>query len=240
VPQAPPEWTPPATGPPQYAPPAQYAAPVAPPTLPPYVGPGPTPSGGPYGYGPAPGGMPQGPPPTNPYGHAGGKQKGEKKFPTALIVIVVIGLVVIAAAAGLYFLKFNKSSGSSTAGGPEATVVKYFQILPSGDVAAIKALFAPDSQPSDTYLKMLSQVNSYGAKIEYLNPQVKTISQNATTAQVELVDVTISVSMAGRTVQKKLSEVSATKNMTVNLKNVNGQWLMEAANSSLPSTLPGI
>ena len=239
-PQAPPEWTPQAGGPPQFAPPSQYAAPVGPPAQQPYMGEGATPSGGPYGYGPPPGGMPQGPPPMNPYGQAGGKQKGEKKFPTALVVIIVIGLVVIAGAAGLYFLKFNKSSGSTTSGGPEATVVKYFQVLPSGDLNAIKALFAPDSQPSDTYLQMLSKANSYGAKIEYLNPQVKTVSQNATDAQVQLLDVTISVSMGGQSVQRKLSQFSGGKEMLVNLKNVNGQWLMEAANSSLPSGLPGI
>jgi len=185
--------------------------------------------------------MPQGPPPINPHGHAGGKQKGGKKFPTALIVIIVIGLVVIAVAAGVYFLKFNKSSGSSIASGPEATVAKYFEILPSGDVAAIKALFTPDAQPSDANLQLLSKMNSYGAKVEYTDPKLKTISQNATEAQVQLVDITVAVSMGGQSVRKNISDYMGGKEMLINLKNINGQWLMNAQNSSLPSiSTPGI
>jgi hypothetical protein len=198
--------------PPYGSPGDAFAVPPAP-----YAPPGQPPPPGPYGAGP--------------YGPGAAAPEGTKKLPTALIAIIVAGLLVIGVTAAVYFLVLKKS----TPGGPEATVLKYFEILPGGDEAAIKALFTPDSQPNAQSLQALSMVSKMGASIKYQDAQLEVVSKTETDAQVRLKDLTIVVNMAGQSVKQKLSTYTGASNMVITLKKVNGQWLIVAPNGKLPS-----
>lgn len=222
--QGPPEYrAPDRTG--DFAPPGGYA-------------PGPSFDGPYYSPGelPPPGAYPRhGAPPAYPGGRTGAAEKG--RFPWALVAIVVAGLLVIGGSAFVYF-KFLKKT---TYDGPQAVVARYFEILPGGDTDAIKALFAPDAQPSEANLSAIKMAGSMGASIKYENPRMKTLSKSATEASVQLVDLTVAVSVAGRSVKQNLSTFARGAKMVVALRKVNGQWLLLARNGAAPNllNLPG-
>ncbi|MHB8894053.1 MAG: hypothetical protein ACYC99_02595 [Candidatus Geothermincolia bacterium] len=187
---------------------------------------------------PPPGTHPQyGAAPVNPYGHAGAVPKEKGKFPTAIVAIFIAGLLVIGGTALVYF-KFLKKTPAS---GPQGAIVKYFEVLPTGDVQAIKALFAPDAQPSEANLEALKMVSSLGASIKYENAQMETLTETATDASVHLKDLTISVSMGGQSAKQQLSTYTGGAKLIINLKKVNGLWLLVASDGKLPNmmNLPG-
>lgn len=220
----------PAQGPPEYrAPglPGDFSSPGG-------YAPGPPPEGPYYSprEPPPPGAHPRyGAPPTDPRARTVAAEKG--RFPWAIVAVVVAGLLVIGGSAVAYFKFLRKTSYT----GPQAVVARYFEILPGGDTAAIKALFAPDAQPSDTNLGALKMAGSMGAGIEYENPRMKTLREGSTEATVQLVDLTIAVSMAGRSVKQNLSMFAGGAKVVIPLKKVNGRWLLVASNGRVPDFL---
>lgn len=165
-------------------------------------------------------------------------KSGGDKTRTFILVAVIIALVVVAGGAGFYFLVIKKG-GEAT--GPEQTVNKYIDAVTKGDTEAMKALYAPGSQPSDLALRMASSVYSSGI-LKLSDVKLKTLSQTATDATVQVVDATISVSIAGQSIKQNLSALrrgSETNNFK--LKNANGQWLITSDGGlNLVPRLPGV
>ncbi len=136
--------------------------------------------------------------------------------------------MVVAASAGVYFLVIKKGGGATA---PEQTVIKYFDAVSSGDSSAVRAVFAPDSQPSDMALKLLSSVYSSGM-LKWSDFKLKTLTQTATDATVQIEDATISVSLAGQSMKEHLSTFNTSgQPMVFKLKNVSGQWLLTSDGS---------
>lgn len=217
-PQGPPPGLPPGAYPPQGPPPGSYPPPgqyFSPGEARPYTSPG---DAGWQGQYPPPYGQP--------YGKAAGP--GPDKSRTFIIAAIIVALVVVAASAGVYFLVIKKGGGATA---PEQTVIKYFDAVSSGDSSAVRAMFAPDSQPSDMALKLLSSVYSSGM-LKWSDFKLKTLTQTATDATVQIEDATISVSLAGQSMKEHLSTFNTSgQPMVFKLKNVSGQWLLTSDGS---------
>src|SRR5659263_174665 len=213
-----PQWVPPVPGQPtagqpaQAYPPAQgTGGPVAPatggyPPAPPegYIRPQPGgyPPQAPYvspGEVGLPGQYPAYGPGVNQYGQAQAARPREG-LPRALIAFILIGVLVIAGAAAAYFMILKKHEPSA----PEAAVLKYFEVLPTGDIAAIKAMFAPDAQPSDENLSYIQKALKLAPGVKYEDVKLATVSETATAATVQLKDFTVAVTMEGQTVRQNL------------------------------------
>lgn len=209
---------------PQYPPQGQYLPPgdaSAPPPTVPYISPGEMPPPGQYPYGP---------PPVNPYGRAGKEKQPGSGGDRRLVIILVVALIVIlGAVAGLYFA-LKKTAPT----GPEAAVIKLFETLPSGNAEAIKGLYAPDSQPTAAQLSALSaqMATAPGAKIGGV--KVKTLTQTPTDATVQILDYTVTVTAGGQSIKMNMSSVLSGVKFVMQVKKVNGEWLLVAPNGSVP------
>jgi len=232
-PQGPPPGVPPFQQGPGMPPGAQpgpyYQSPgeIPPPPPGPYVSPGEVGLPGQYPtYGPG----------VNQYGQAQAARPREG-LPRALIAFILIGVLVIAGAAASYFMILKKHEPSA----PEAAVLKYFEVLPTGDIAAIKAMFAPDAQPSDENLSYIQKALKLAPGVKYEDVKLATVSETATAATVQLKDFTVAVTMGGQTVRQNLSTFLGGAKVVINLKYENGQWLLVANKGALPniSNFPG-
>lgn len=143
---------------------------------------------------------------------------------------MVVGLVLIGASAGIYFFVLKKPPEQS---GPEKTVVKFFEVVGSGDSESFAALYTPESRPDEAQMRLISLMfGSSGVKMDDI--KTKLVSENATDAQVEVVDLTMTAN--GQSV--KMSELGSDQSFSFKLKQVNGEWLIEASEETpfLPST----
>ena len=101
--------------------------------------------------------------------------------------------------------------------------MKFFEVIGTGDTVSLAALFTPDSRPDEAQLRMVSLVfGSSGIKMS--DVKTRLVSENATVAQVEVLDVTMAV--AGESV--RMSDTGTQQNLDFNLKQVDGEWLIEA------------
>jgi hypothetical protein len=221
VPPEPPEAFAPPPGP-YYQSPGE----IPPPPPGPYFSPGEIPPMGQY---PPSGG--------DRYGQAGVKQPGEG-LPRALIAFILIGILVIAGAAGAYFFVLKKHEPS----GPEAAVLKYFEVLPTGNVEAIKAMFAPDAQPSQENLDYIAKALKMASGVKYQDVKLATLSETPTDATVQLKDLTVAVTMGGHAVKQNLAPFLGGAKIVIYVKYVNGQWLLIAQKGALPNiqNFPGM
>jgi hypothetical protein len=188
----------------------------------PYLSPGEMPPPGQYPYG-------QPPPPT--YGQPGKDKQPRSGGDQRLVIILVVAiLIILGAVAGLYFTLKKKAPTPA-----EAAVMKLFDTLPSGNADAIKALYAPDAQPTAAQLNSLSQqmASAPGAKIE--DVKLKTLTQNPTDATIQILDYTVTVNAGGQNVKMQMSKILSGVKFVIQVKMVNGQWLLVAPNGSVPN-----
>lgn len=171
------------------------------------------------------------PPRYTPGAPAKSKMSGGAK---AAIIVVLAGLVVIAAVLVVYFTVLNKKSVS----GPEATVVKYYEALSSGDMQTLYSLMTPESRPTGLNEQMLNALYGKGS-IKFTDLKTSLVSENGSEAQVKITDAQVEV--MGQKV--KLSQLGSLGGTAMTLKMVNGQWLVVngAGSVSFPGApnLPG-
>lgn len=153
---------------------------------------------------------------------ASGRGKSDRKTTNLIIVAVIVTVVVVAGAAGAYFFLMKKGLA-----GPEQTVRDYFSAACSGDSATLKSLYAPGSQPNEGIL--IEMAGAYKAlSMKWSNLMLKTLSQTASDASVQLLDATISASLGGRSKTSQLRDLLARDGtqMVFTLKLENGKWLV--------------
>jgi len=137
--------------------------------------------------------------------------------------MVILTILVVAGAAALYFTVMNKPEPS-----PEGTVRTFFSALSSSDSATLKSLYVAGAQPSDEMIgAMASAYRMFSVK--WSNLLLKTISQTASAASVEVLDATISASLSGNSKTQQLADILARDGgaqPVFTLKLENGKWLI--------------
>jgi hypothetical protein len=204
----------------------------------------PAPQAGMTAQGPPPGGYaPQGPPPGAgqvPYASPGdasslhgyppaidgqpvrGRGKGERRTTNTIIVAVILTVVVVAGSAAFYFLAMKKGVE-----GPEGTVRAYFSAICGSDPATVKSLYAPGAVPGDEIINNMT--GAYARlSMKWSDLMLKAISQTASDASVQVIDATISASLAGHSKTQQLRDLLARDGtqMVFTLKLENGKWLV--------------
>lgn len=176
------------------------------------------------------------PPGMGPPGMAAGANARSMSSSTRWLVLASVAvLVIVVVLAGIYFLALRKTEATA----PEQTVLKYFEAISAGDANTIKTLFTPEAMPDQATLDVVSKYLGAGA-LKYEDIKLKTLSQTATDAQVQLLDFTVTVNSGGQHVSQKMSSLGTTAKMVIGLKNVNGAWLINQR-GQMPSnfTVPG-
>ena len=165
-----------------------------------------------------------------------GRGKGERRTTNIIIVAVIITVIVVAGSAAFYFLAMKKGLA-----GPEQTVRDYFSTACSGDTATLKSLYVTGSRPNDEILSEMA--GAYSAlSMKWSNLMLKTLSQTASDASVQLLDATISASYAGHSKTQQLRGLLARDGtqMVFTLKLENGKWLVTGDAGMTNPNNPGI
>lgn len=145
-----------------------------------------------------------------------------------LIAVVVIGIILIGAAAGVYFLVLKKGGGALSE--PEKTVHKYFEAISTGDMGSLSSLFTSDTQMTQDQLQIIQTVFGAGT-IKFKDVKTKLVSQVGDKAEVKVEDVTVEA--MGQSAKMGQTPLGAMGN--VQLKMVGGQWLIDRS-SAMPLT----
>jgi hypothetical protein len=132
-----------------------------------------------------------------------------------ILVIVIVGIMAVVVL------------GKKTVSGPEETVHKFFTELMNGDAKSISALCTPEHQPNPDQLAMLQGMFGAGGVMKLDNIKTSVSNLTATSATVTVVDATVSA--AGKSV--KLSDMGQGGKLTFALVLVNGQWMINDADS---------
>jgi hypothetical protein len=153
-------------------------------------------------------------------------------LPKSLIAVLVIGVLIIAGSAAAYFLLVK---GNKTYSAPEQAVVNYFETLASGDMYAVATLFVPEARPSPETLAALGKLYVPGT-YKFSEFQLKTLSETATDATIQINDFKVTVSMGGQSATESMSKIFARGALAVRLKYANGSWLIcSPASVQLPA-----
>lgn len=103
-----------------------------------------------------------------------GQPSTKTREPIATLkVIIVIGVLLVAVAAGVYFLVLNQPWHPS---GPKDVVLSFFKAWSSGDSKTMKSLFTSDGQSIEGAL-LVSSVLKKGV-IKWEDPVFATVSQS--------------------------------------------------------------
>ena len=146
--------------------------------------------------------------------------QAKRKTHNVIIAIIVIGLLVIGGAAAAYFFLL-RNKGSAT--GPEAVVERDWRAALAGDFETAKACYAPGSQPSPAMLEQTRAMYQKGTfAIKELD--LKTLKESDNEAEVEIVNLTVTVTMEGRSATINLQ--AAGRHLVVKLKKLDGKWLI--------------
>jgi flagellar basal body-associated protein FliL len=148
-----------------------------------------------------------------------------------VIFACVAMLVLVGALAGYYFVVLKKTEAT----GPEKTILKYFESVAAGDMNAVASCFTAEAQPDQAVVDTLQKARSAGT-FTYEDIKLKTLSETATDAEVQIKDFTVKASGGGQTVKMKMSEIlSGSMMITYKLVNSNGTWLINTKPSSTGS-----
>ena len=177
--------------------------------------------------------------PADPFAHPGYVSPGEvppfspmsgplgapnqEKDSSGKIVYFLVGAIVLALAVVgvLYFTVLKKPDLS----GPEAAGQAFFAAMSNGDVAAVQALYAPDSVPTQEKLlqEMSDLITCRGTSAKIVNVKLSVSNRTATSAVLNVEDMTITAS--GRTAS--LSQMGPVPKLDQKVVLLNGQWLLE-------------